>query len=120
MIEWMNAFALCIHRFRLLLVLIGALSLGFSLYIVFSNNPGYDRYLLLSVTVLAWILCLFGISNLLRSIPKSAEGEQTFFRRQLQRLKRLAAWTLSVGLLMLCFALVYFTYKAIVMVVEGV
>lgn len=120
MIEWMNAFALTIHRYRFILIIIGFLSFCSSLYIILNNDPHIDRYLMLSVILLAWTLCLFGVSNLFRRIPEPAENEVKFFRRQWQRFRRLIAWGLGAGLLTLCFALLYFTYKSIVLVVEGI
>ena len=107
MIERFHTIATSLHRFRPLLVVLGALSLLLVALNLFENRwlQG-DELLIPAIIGFCWLLTLYSIASVFAVVPQRADADAGILRR-------LGAlmWILAVVMLGLTLTLLLFTYQ---------
>ena len=87
--------------------------------LVFQVNPDLDPYLMPSVVLLGWSICLLGISSNFRVIPQLPEEGTPFFRRVAMRIRYRIVWFWAVIFLLCSLILIYLSLRSVFIALAG-
>lgn len=113
MLKFYSVLASRLHRVRLVVWLLAVLSVaGFSTTVFFSEGKADEAYMLASIALLLWSLCLLVIVyTFIHPLPVVADGDG-FFRRIGKKLIRGMRWVMAWTMTLLCLVVVYVSFRA--------
>ena len=119
MIDVMQRMATKIYPVRLIFVVLSFVFLFVFIYALVSGDESQDVYLLPSLVSFAWSVCLFGISDVFKSVPQKTDENDGFFRRIKKRVRRFITWMWSIGFFVCSVLLFYLSYKSFGLALAG-
>jgi hypothetical protein len=85
---------------------------GFGATLFFPKGKADEAYMLLSIVLLLWSICLLVvIYTFIKPLPVIGHGEG-FFSRLKKRLARGLRWVMAWTMTLLCLAVVYVSFRA--------
>ena len=113
MLKFYTALASRVYRGRVLVWFLAALGVaGFGATLISSQSKADEAYMLMSLMLLLWSLCLLVVVyTFIRPVP-CTRGDEAFLKRVRKRLARGVRWVLAWTMTLLCLALVYVSFRA--------
>ena len=113
MLRFYISLATSLHRGRALVWCLALLGIGgFAATLFFSEGRADEAYMLASLTLLLWSICLLVlVYSFIHPLPE-IRGEDGFFMRAKKRLAIAMRWVTAWIMTLLCIALVYVTFRA--------
>lgn len=109
----MQRLARTVFPLRHVLMALAALCVLAFAYIILSGDPALDAYLLPTLAVLGWSLCLAGIASAFSTLPEPVKAGDRFLQRVRKRLRRLLSWVWSICFLACSAMLLFLSFRAL-------
>lgn len=102
-----------LYRVRVIVWLLAALGVaGFALTVFFSEGGADEAYMLASIAVLLWSICLLVVVyTFIHPLPVVADNDK-LFRRMRKRLSRGLRWAMAWATTLLFLAVIYVSFRA--------
>lgn len=113
MLQFMQRVAERLYPIRLLFIIVALCFFSGFAYILLSGEKSFEPYLLPSLVGFGWCLCLFGIADGFHTIPQTVNDEDGFISRVNKKIKRFLCWLSSICFVICCFALIFFSVRAL-------
>lgn len=113
MLKFYVSLANRMHRARAVVWLLAALSIGsFAATIFFSQGKADEAYMLASVALLLWSICLLVlVYSFVHPLPE-IERDDGLFVRAKKKLALWMRWMMAWAMTLLCLAVVYVSFRA--------
>ena len=113
MLRFYVALANWLHRARAIVWLFAVLGVGgFGATLFFSQGEADEAYMLVSLAVLLWSICLLMVVYTFNKPLPLIEHEEEFFSRVKKRLALGMRWVMAWTMTLLCLVVVYVSFRA--------
>lgn len=103
------------YKFRVLNWGLSLLSVVLFFYFILQGTAEADRYLLPTMVLLGWSICLLGISSNFREVPQKPVAGTRLFRRIAMNFRYRLAWFWAAVFLLSSLILIYLSIRSVFM-----
>lgn len=113
MLKFYVALANRLHRARSIVWLVAIFAVGgFGATLLFSQSKADEAYMLASIALLLWSLCLLVVVYTFNQPLPLIEREDGFFNRVKKKLALGMRWVMAWTMTLLCVAVLYVSFRA--------